>query len=47
LAREGKADLSKGQLIGLLLRDPLGFATYGAVSVAVRLRRGQGWTRGR
>ena len=47
LAREGKAALGKGQLIGLLLRDPLGFATYVAVSVAVRFKRGQGWTRGR
>lgn len=47
LAREGKAPLGKRRLIGLMLRDPLGFATYAAVSLAVRLKRGQGWTRGR
>lgn len=47
LEREGKAPLGKGQLARLALRDPLGFATYAAVSLAVRLRRGQGWTRGR
>ncbi len=47
LAREGKPPLGKGHLIGLMLRDPLGFVTYAAVSLAVRLKRGQGWTRGR
>ena len=47
LAREAKVPLSKQRLIGLALRDPLGFATYTAVSLAVRLKRGQGWTRGR
>ncbi|MFC3183114.1 glycosyltransferase family 2 protein [Cypionkella sinensis] len=47
LAREAKARLSKADLLALALRDPLGFATYAAVSLAVRLRRGQGWTRGR
>ena len=44
---EGKADLGKAKLIGLALRDPVGFATYAAVSLAVRLRRGNGWVRGR
>ena len=47
LAREAKARLGKADLLALALRDPLGFATYAAVSLAVRLRRGQGWTRGR
>lgn len=45
--QEGKARLGKAGLIRLALRDPLGFAVYGAVSLAVRLRRGSGWTRGR
>ncbi|MDZ4308992.1 MAG: glycosyltransferase [Cypionkella sp.] len=47
LAREAKARLSKARLLGLALGDPVGFATYAAVSVAVRLKRGQGWSRGR
>lgn len=48
LAQEGKVMLSKGQLATLALRDPLGFATYAAVSLAVRLGRNTGsWTRGR
>lgn len=47
LAREAKARLGKAELLTLALREPLGFATYAAVSLAVRLRRGQGWTRGR
>jgi glycosyltransferase involved in cell wall biosynthesis len=47
LAREGKEPLGKARLMALLLRDPLGFAAYAAVSLAVRLKRGQGWTRGR
>ncbi len=48
LAREGKAHLGKGQLLRLILRDPLGFAVYAGVSAMVRLKRGgQGFTRGR
>jgi glycosyltransferase involved in cell wall biosynthesis len=47
LAREGKPRLSKPQLLRMALRDPVGFATYAAVSLAVRLKRGGGWTRGR
>jgi len=47
LAREGKAPLGKTRLLVLALRDPLGFASYAAVSVAVRLKRGKGWSRGR
>lgn len=48
LAREGKARLGAAALAGLALRDPAGFATYGAVSLAVRMgRRKQEWVRGR
>ena len=47
LAREAKPKLTPARLLALALRDPLGFATYAAVSLAVRLRRGEGWTRGR
>ncbi|MDQ2066244.1 glycosyltransferase family 2 protein [Xinfangfangia sp. CPCC 101601] len=48
IAREGKARLGLPALGRLALRDPLGFAAYAAVSVAVRLKRGAaGFTRGR
>lgn len=48
LAREGKPPLGKGELVGLILRDPVGFAVYAAVSLSVRLKRGSStWTRGR
>ncbi len=47
LDREGKAPLGKGTLLTLALRDPLGFATYAAVSLAVKLGKSTGWTRGR
>lgn len=47
LAREGKAALGKGRLIALALQDPVGFATYTAVSLAVKLGKTGGWTRGR
>lgn len=48
LSREGKARLTPGALAGMALRDPLGFAVYAAVSVAVRRRRGGAdFTRGR
>jgi hypothetical protein len=48
LANEGKAPLGKGMLIRLALADPIGFATYAAVSLAVRVQRGNaGFTRGR
>ena len=48
MGREGKAALTRGRVIGLALRDPVGFATYAAVSLAVRLKRGQAsFTRGR
>lgn len=47
LTREAKVPLTKQSLLALALRDPIGFATYAAVSLAVRLKRGQGWSRGR
>lgn len=49
IANEGKAPLGAGGAARLALRDPVGFAVYAAVSVAVRLGRGRdaGWTRGR
>lgn len=47
LAREGKARLTAGSLLRLALREPAGFAVYAAVSLAVRMKRGAGWTRGR
>jgi len=48
LAREGKAPLGARRLLGLAVADPTGFATYAAVSLAVRLKRGSAsWTRGR
>nr|WP_299479118.1 glycosyltransferase [Cypionkella sp.] len=47
LAREAKAPLGKARLLALALRDPVGFATYAAVSLAVCLKSGQDWTRGR
>ncbi|NPD13881.1 glycosyltransferase [Xinfangfangia sp. D13-10-4-6] len=47
-AREGKARLGKGALLRLALRDPLGFATYAAVTLAVRRKaHGAEFTRGR
>jgi glycosyltransferase involved in cell wall biosynthesis len=46
LAHEGKAPVTG--LLGRVLRDPVGFAVYAAVSLAVRLRKGgAGFTRGR
>ena len=45
--REGKARLTLPALAGLALRAPVGFAVYGAVSLAVRLGRSRGWERGR
>ena len=48
MTREGKAPLGAAGLARLALADPLGFAVYGAVSLAVRLGRGgPDWTRGR
>lgn len=48
LTREGKAPLGTVTLAGLALRDPVGFGTYGAVSLAVRMGRDKkNWARGR
>lgn len=48
MAHEGKAPLGLRGIAARALHDPLGFAAYTAVSLAVRLRRGgDGFTRGR
>ncbi len=48
LAREGKPPLGLATLVRLALRDPAGFFSYSAVTLAVKLRRGgPGFTRGR
>ncbi len=47
LSREGKARLTKARLAALALQDPAGFVTYATVSLAVRLGKSGGWTRGR
>lgn len=46
--REGKAPLGFGQIVRLAVADPVGFATYAAVSLGVRFKRGgASFTRGR
>jgi glycosyltransferase involved in cell wall biosynthesis len=47
LQREGKARLGAAGLMRLAAREPFGFVTYAAVSLAVRMGRNGGWTRGR
>lgn len=48
LARQGHVRPGKAELLRLAAADPLGFATYAAVSLAVRLGRNQqDWARGR
>ena len=48
LAREGKPPFGPGKLAAMALRDPVGFATYAAVALAVRQKRGGAeFTRGR
>jgi len=48
MASEGKARLGGAALARLVLADPVGFATYAAVSLAVRLAPDAGgWQRGR
>ena len=48
LSREGKAPLTKTNLLRLAARDPVGFAVYVAVSLNVRRQKGNtSWTRGR
>ncbi|MEZ5913573.1 MAG: glycosyltransferase [Paracoccaceae bacterium] len=47
-ANEGKARLGPARLVRLALGDPVGFAVYLSVHLAVRLRpAGRDWTRGR
>ncbi len=46
--RQGHVRPGRAELIRLAAADPLGFATYATVALAVRLGRGdQGWARGR
>ena len=49
MQNEGKARTSKAWLVGQLFRDPVAFAVYAAVSLAVRMGLGsqEGWVRGR
>lgn len=48
LSREGRAGTGAVQILRLAGRDPLGFAVYATVALAVWLRRpGPGFTRGR
>lgn len=50
MANEGKARPGAGWLARAALRDPVGFAVYAAIGLAVRLTRardGSGWDRGR
>jgi glycosyltransferase involved in cell wall biosynthesis len=49
MANEGKARTSRGWLLGRLMRDPIAFVTYAAVTVAVGAGWGAqvGWVRGR
>ncbi|WP_281967834.1 glycosyltransferase [Roseovarius nanhaiticus] len=44
---EGRARMGAGDVVRLALQDPIGFAVYGAVSLAVRLPGPGGWVRGR
>ena len=47
-ARQGHVRPSRGELMRLAAGDPLGFATYAAVALAVRMGRNrQDWARGR
>ena len=47
MQREGKAPLGAGRLTRLAAQDPVGFAAYAAVSLAVKAGKTTGWTRGR
>lgn len=49
MANEGKARIRKSWVLGRLIRDPIAFVTYAAVTVAVRAGWGtqEGWVRGR
>lgn len=48
LPRQGHVSPGRRELIGLALADPVGFAVYAAVALAVRMgRNDQDWARGR
>lgn len=50
MKNDDKQPLGRGRMLGMALRDPVGFAVYGSVSLLSRLTRGQGaqdWSRGR
>ncbi len=47
LANEGKPPVTPKLLAGLALRDPIGFATYVVVALAVKRKRDYAWVRGR
>lgn len=48
IERQGKTRPERKELISLAFRDPIGFAVYISVALAVRTKRGdQTWTRGR
>ncbi|MGR3715043.1 MAG: glycosyltransferase [Shimia sp.] len=49
LENDGKHTLSLSQKLGMALRDPIGFAIYGAVAVIVKLtpQKDDSWDRGR
>jgi glycosyltransferase involved in cell wall biosynthesis len=47
VARADVTRPTRGRLSALALADPIGFAAYAAVSLAVRAGQSRGWTRGR
>ncbi len=49
LKNDDKFTLSLGEKLGMMLRDPLGFAVYAAVSIIVKLspQKSSAWERGR
>jgi glycosyltransferase involved in cell wall biosynthesis len=47
LVNDGTEPLGAGRIMALAARDPVGFAVYAAVSLAVRLPGPAGWVRGR
>ena len=47
MANEDKPALTRGRLLRIALSDPLGLAVYVGVALAVRAKRGGGWSRGR
>lgn len=49
LDNDDKPRMTPGRVARLFLGDPLGFAVYAAVAIAVKFQRdtGQSWARGR